>query len=170
MNDQCFCHVAPCSIHRVSSATCRAVSGSPADVPPWPRGIRTAGFVAVTRLIIWLLAGSPGTIAKRPPLNACLAPSSRSSRSVAICDAGPWHWKHLSDRIGRMSRLNSMVAGSESGAAGQGVPCGAACATRIRIKTHSSANAPIHPETRELRHPASKSTHESVPSESGVAW
>ena len=33
MNDQCFCHAAPCSIHRVSSATWRGVSGSPADVP-----------------------------------------------------------------------------------------------------------------------------------------
>jgi hypothetical protein len=88
MKDQCFCQPAPCSIQRVSNAICLSLSGSPA-APPGPRGIRTAGFVAVTRWIISLFAGLPGTIANLPPFKACLAPSSRSNRSVADCSAGP---------------------------------------------------------------------------------
>src|SRR5437867_5983774 len=108
-----------------------------------------AGSAALIRLIIWLLAGSPGTIANRPPLSACLAPSSRSNRNVADCNAGPWHWKHLSERIGRMSRLNSIVTGSGSGAAAA-VRCGAACATCIQIAHNSSPSVLVHPETPAL--------------------
>ena len=82
-----------------------------------------------------LFAGFPGTTANRPPLNACLAPSSRSNLTVADCTDGPWHWKHLSERIGRISRLNSIVAGSG------GVSCGTACTTSIRIPDSSTPNA-----------------------------
>ena len=107
-----------------------------------------AGFVVVIRLIIWLLTGSPATTANRPPLSACLAPSSRSNRSVACCVPGPWHWKHLSERIGRMSRLNSIVVGSGSAAAG--VACGACCAPCISVAHNISASAPIHLEVFNL--------------------
>src|SRR5262245_31437696 len=48
-----------------------------------------------------------------PSLRAATASSSRSSRNSAwrALASGPWHWKQLSDRIGRMSLLNSISRG-----------------------------------------------------------
>ena len=46
-----------------------------------------------------------------------------------------------------MSRLNSIAAGSGSAAAA----CDADCATCVRVAPNSSANAPIHAETRAVR-------------------
>src|SRR5439155_23418469 len=95
--------------------------------------------------------GSPGTTANRPPASACLAPSSRSKRSVACCVPGPWHWKHLSERIGRMSRLNSMVAGSAAAvAAAAGVACGTDWAACIAVAHSTSPTATLQPGTRRI--------------------
>lgn len=44
------------------------------------------------------------------PSRSCLAASSMSSRRSAsrVLGSVPWHWKHLSESMGRMSRLNWM--------------------------------------------------------------
>src|SRR6266536_4290996 len=75
--------------------------------------MRIALFSAVTRRIIMLAAGSPSTTARRPPPKSLLAAASLSSRrGIFFATAsGPWHPKHLSERIGRTSRLNR-TAGS----------------------------------------------------------
>ena len=50
---------------------------------------------------------SPGTIAVSPLLAGFVASSRMSSRSPEsrLFLSGPWQWKQLSERIGRMSRL-----------------------------------------------------------------
>src|SRR5258707_8387891 len=65
----------------------------------------TALLVEVMRRISSLLAGSPGTM-------AVFEPASWSKRTLLLRWplSGPWHWKHLSERIGLMSRLNSTGA------------------------------------------------------------
>src|SRR5215475_2780804 len=71
--------------------------------------MRTESSVELIRRIISLLLTSPGTIAKQPPLISARAPSSISKRRfvVLLALSGPWQAKHRSERIGRMSRLNS---------------------------------------------------------------
>src|SRR5450631_1435637 len=61
---------------------------------------------------IGLAAGSPGTMAR-------LAAVSTSNRRVVLRlpGSGPWQVKQLSDRMGRMSRLNSTSAASDGMAA-----------------------------------------------------
>jgi hypothetical protein len=60
-----------------------------------------------------LFVRSPGTIARTPSISA-VAPSDVLSLSVALRVWGskPWQAKHLSERIGRTSRLNPIVAHS----------------------------------------------------------
>jgi hypothetical protein len=56
-----------------------------------------------------------------PPSRWPKKPSSRSNRSFALRlpGSGPWHWKHASARMGRMSRLNcSFSSGSAADGAG----------------------------------------------------
>src|SRR5262245_7738369 len=55
--------------------------------------------------------------------------------------------------MGRMSRLNSMVAGSGSRAVAGGVACGADadCATCVSAAPSSSPSTPIHADTGALR-------------------
>ena len=55
-------------------------------------GMRIAGFDAVIRRMISLLAVSPGTMAKCPP-SSCFAPASVSNRSLLLRFplSGPWH-------------------------------------------------------------------------------
>src|SRR5438552_4879163 len=57
-----------------------------------------------------LVALLPGTITVLPSLTRN-APSLVSSRSFPLraFSSGPWHWKQLSDRIGRISRLKSTL-------------------------------------------------------------
>src|SRR5262245_25411227 len=63
------------------------------------------------RAMSWLLTRSPGTIAYSPDLAALKASSLTSNRNFALrsFSSGPWHLKQLSERIGLMSRLKSMV-------------------------------------------------------------
>ena len=58
--------------------------------------------------MIALLSGSPGTIGVVPFFFVFSASSRMSSRSPAIRDfeSNPWQRKHVSDMIGRISRLN----------------------------------------------------------------
>src|SRR5688572_8732281 len=70
--------------------------------------MRMAGLSAVTRFTSVLAAGSPSTMARRPPVSALAAASlSRRSGIFFAVASGPWQRKHLSDRIGLTSRLNS---------------------------------------------------------------
>src|SRR5437868_949117 len=72
----------------------------------------SSASLLVIRSTILLLVVSPGTMAKFPDLAAFRASSFRSKRSLALrsFSSGPWHLKHLSERIGRISRLKSMAA------------------------------------------------------------
>src|SRR6185436_6510428 len=73
-------------------------------------GISSSGSLLVMRSISLLLLRSLGTIATSPDLAGLKASSLRSKRSLALrsFSSGPWHLKQLSERIGRISRLNSM--------------------------------------------------------------
>jgi len=96
-------HLAPWAIQRRNVS----ISGSASFRPDQAGGIRRASS-AVTRFSSSLEAGSPGTIARRPPRSP-FADASMSSRKGApfLTESGPWQVKHLSERIGRTSRLNS---------------------------------------------------------------
>ena len=60
----------------------------------------------------WLASGLPGTIAVSPDSAGFTACSRMSSRSLLsrFFSSGPWQAKHLSERIGRTSRLKLTVA------------------------------------------------------------
>ena len=89
---QCFCHFAPCSIHRRISSICRSVSLRP---------VRTGGMRSLSSAAVTRTTNTPSPVSNR--------------KLVTRFDlSGPWQLKQLSDRIGRMSRLNSMVSGRAS--------------------------------------------------------
>ena len=117
------------------------------------------------RAIIWLLAGSPGTIANRPSAQRVLGAVFEIEPQRRHLRAGPWHWKHLSDRIGRMSRLNSMVAGSGSSRSRR-----RPLRRRLRDGNKGGTEQPERPAPPcpETPHPPKESTHISVPSGSAV--
>ena len=73
--------------------------------------MRRAGFSAAIRPISSLAVTSPSTMACLPHPKSALAEASLSSRKGIFfaTASGPWQVKHLSDRIGRTSRLNSMA-------------------------------------------------------------
>src|SRR6266487_1006825 len=73
-------------------------------------GIKSSGSLVVNRRNNSLSALLPGTITVLPSLTRN-APSLVSSRSFPLraFSSGPWHWKQLSDRIGRISRLKSTL-------------------------------------------------------------
>src|SRR5260370_35424976 len=81
--------------------------------------MRWALFSEVIRRIIWLAAGSPSTMARRPPRSA-LAAASLSRRNGIFLEAASaaWQFEHLSGGIGRTSRVD---ATSPSGAGGSSV-------------------------------------------------
>ena len=62
--------------------------------------------------MISLFSGLPGTMATAPDFAGFIASALKSSRSFDLrCfSSGPWHWKQVSEKIGRMSRLNSIFA------------------------------------------------------------
>src|SRR5271165_5543401 len=72
--------------------------------------MRTAVSEEVTRRTTSLRSGSPGTMAKRPFASSIRAPASVSKRNFVfrLAASGPWQAKHWSERIGRISRLNSI--------------------------------------------------------------
>src|SRR5262245_53119070 len=69
-----------------------------------------------------LSSGLPGTIGVAPESAGLIASSRKSSRNSPwrAFLSGPWQWKHVSDRIGRTSRLNSIFAGIGRSAARRG--------------------------------------------------
>ena len=70
------------------------------------------------RRIISLALGSPGTSGPGLPASPCRP--SRVSRRVSASRlflSGPWHAKQRSERIGRISRLNSIRFGIDRGSA-----------------------------------------------------
>jgi hypothetical protein len=106
MNDQCGWYSAPAAIQRLRRSFCAAVSVLFADFG----GIRIVLSSGSSRATSSLASGSLGTMA---PIST--ATSRRSSRRSALREAlsGPWQAKQFSDRIGRMSRLNSIAAEGE---------------------------------------------------------
>jgi hypothetical protein len=74
--------------------------------------MRVALSSELIRRNISLASGSPGTIDRRPPRNSILAVDSMSRRIFVFrfAASGPWQVKHLSEKIGRMSRLKSAPA------------------------------------------------------------
>src|SRR5215203_3917704 len=71
-------------------------------------GMSLAGFVAKTRSIIALFSGRPGTIGVTPDL-VVFSASARMSRrrpAMRVLESNPWQRKHVSDMMGRISRLN----------------------------------------------------------------
>ena len=103
VNDQWACHSAPSAIQR------RSVSISSGVSVLWlsAGGIRSDSSSLVMRAINSLASGSPGDTGVIPDSASPIALSRWSSRKPALRDAasGPWQAKHLSDRIGRTSRL-----------------------------------------------------------------
>ena len=94
-------YTAPSEIHRV-----RVPISSLERVLPLASG-GIGASVLWMRLRIRLSSGLPGTMGQRPPRSA-KAPSGVSSRMPAmrLPGSGPWHLKHLSDRMGSTSRPN----------------------------------------------------------------
>ena len=111
MKAQCFCHSAPCSIQRRIDSFSAPVSKRPMS----DGGMTSSGLSVVMRRYASLPPGLPATNG-RTPSSLRNAPSSVSSRRPALrwLASGPWHWKQLSERIGRMSRLNSMLLPSSA--------------------------------------------------------
>src|SRR6266850_8021835 len=73
-------------------------------------GIKSSGSLVAIRRNNSLSALLLGTITVLPSLTRN-APSLVSSRSFPLraFSSGPWHWKQLSDKIGRISRLKSTL-------------------------------------------------------------
>ena len=60
----------------------------------------------------WLLSASPGTRSRRALSSRTPLLGVQAADCLAMLLSGPWHWKQLSDRIGRTSRLKSTVGGA----------------------------------------------------------
>ena len=114
INAQCFLYSAPWAIQRSN------VCFSFADRVLWDRtgGIRISSSSANRiRRINSLDSGWPGTMARSPLSSAAMAVSNWSRRKPpSTCLAsGPWQARHLSDKIGRTSRLKSTLSSAEVG-------------------------------------------------------
>ena len=138
-------YFAPSLIHRVS----RASSSSVMVVCVAGGGMITFGLVDWIRRMTSEASASPGTIGSLPLASAgATAPSRMSKRNPpapsATLASGPWQAKHLSERIGRMSRLNeigwSAFALSAAGVMRVGVLSPAFNAGKI-----NAADRPRHP-------------------------
>ena len=99
---QCDSYWAPSLIH------CRSVvrSASVSGLCEFGGGMIASSSSEKMRRTSSLCLASPGTIASES--TACSRKSNLKSPSTVIA-SGPWQAKHLSDRIDRMSRLNSSL-------------------------------------------------------------
>src|SRR6266496_1771973 len=120
-------------------------------------GIRSSGSWVVIRRNNSLSALLPGMITDLPSLIRN-TPSRVSSRSFPLraFSSGPWHWKQLSDKIGRISRLKSTLPlpGARSTLAAAASELSEVTATRTNpARTTSSQAASIRlvAMDRELR-------------------
>ena len=102
---QCPFHTAPSAIQRRSISVSSRVSGS-----FLAGGMRCSMSAAVTRRMISLSAGFPGTIAARPLLPALFAVVRSVSRKPPRPLSAPWHSRQWFARIGRTSRSKSTGA------------------------------------------------------------
>ena len=87
-------------------------------------GITSSLSFAVSRFTSSLSPGLPGTIAVSPDSAGFTAVSRVSSRSPALrfSSSGPWHWKQVSEKIGRMSRLNETLSDAGESATATAAP------------------------------------------------
>src|SRR5688572_32638307 len=76
------------------------------------------------RMMISLSSGFPGTMGMIPFFVVLSASSRRSSRMPALraLASKPWQWKHVSDMMGRMSRLNDTRGCAAGAAMSNGLP------------------------------------------------
>src|SRR6266487_4501395 len=107
-------------------------------------GIKSSGSWVVIRRNNSLSALLPGTITVLPSLTRN-APSLVSSRSFPLraFSSGPWHWKQLSDKIGRISRLKSTLPllGARSTLAAAASELGETTATRTNPARTTASHA-----------------------------
>ena len=113
--DQWASHAAPCSIQRRSSSFCSAVSFL-CDLAGGIISRARSLTDALIELALVRLARGPTVPVlvhlAEEPLSACRA----AGRPCGLAESGPWQAKQLSERIGRMSRLNRIVPGFFSSA------------------------------------------------------
>ena len=104
---QCGSYGAPWAIHRLSRSTCSSVSR---PILASGGGITESGSVEMIRATSSLASTFSGTMARAPLSSSLVACSATSSRRPAcrLPLSGPWQAKQLSERIGRMSRLNEI--------------------------------------------------------------
>ena len=88
------------------------------------------------RAISSLSSGLPGTI---DDFDGDI-PSRVSSRKSAwrVSASGPWQWKHLSERIGRMSRSKSGSAGRSGVLKAPNTTAAATTSAASELATHRS--------------------------------
>ena len=108
IKDQCAWYFAPSEIHRLR------FDFSSGLILRWDfgGGISSSLSVEKIRVITSLSSGCPGTIASSPDSAFPRAESwtSRRNPPLRFFASCPWHWKHFSAKIGRISRLNSRGA------------------------------------------------------------
>ena len=126
--DQCSSQGAPSSIQRRSTAR----SDSVRDLPDRSGGMRSSSNSGAIRYSSSLSSTFPATTAWPPVESAAVIPSRESTRRPAsrVSGSGPWHWKHLSERIGRTSRAKSTGALSSTRSSGPAEPAGHAVRAR----------------------------------------
>ena len=114
MNAQCGSYSAPSDTQRFRVAFCSAVSFLCDD----GGGMRCSSSSARSRRLTNSDSSSlPGAMA---PRSIAAARSSKRSLALRAAESGPWQEKHVSARIGRMSRLN--FSGASAPAAGAASP------------------------------------------------
>ena len=112
-------------------------------------GIRSVSSLEVIRLTSSLSSRLPGTTALEPDSVVPKAPSLVSSLSPALRfrGSGPWHLKHLSERIGRISKLKS--TGFWPGSPARGA------SSKRPERPQQPRDAPAHRSGRLTSHPSS---------------
>ena len=108
-NAQCPAYFAPSATQRRNSSFCAGVISLCAD----GGGMRSSASFVKRRAMMADFSGLPGTMAGLPDVPALSASSRTSRRSLPLraLSSKPWHLKHVSDMMGRMSRLKSTGAG-----------------------------------------------------------
>ena len=104
-NDQCDCHSPPCSIHRLRTSISSGRERPAQRLRRHPLGLVLGGDPAIELALLEV----PRHDGAAPDSVSAKAPSLVSNRSPALRlrASGPWHLKHLSDRIGRTWKLKS---------------------------------------------------------------
>ena len=141
-NAQCGSYVAPSAIHRSSVSTCSSKSR---PILACGGGMTASGSSETIRATSSLSSIFSGTIARAPLSSSSIATSGISSRSPAcrLPLSGPWQAKQLSERIGRMSRLNDSRGFGPAGSTAAPNPGSGTTAAAITI-TKPRTHAMLH--------------------------